>query len=434
MLQQTNYSKYVHGSASKVYEKLFWNGKQTNLNWTIDKFYIKNAIRQAKDWVKKTKQQQNNSLSKIQAQNIFTKTDLDKILSLEQTDKQLFPFGINDVDSYGLAHFQDYNALKTFGNHKTFLKAYYDDLFAKMWENNQQVSPISNLAFSPEAIWILENNVSQYLERSATAVEQQPFIIALSKAVKKSSKIPFSGMYNTRKYKFIVTQGNNSKLIREAMQRRPWWIEIPKFNSIFNFKWQPTSFRMKFHELRKERSIKQVVNHLEFHKWLSEKSELFRGLREYWKREKRKLWEMIPLTFLVKLGTNRNSGGEQALNEFYRVFEILECSKKHYHRAKETKKANIETVKVKKRVIQIDLRKTKNETGVTKFKPFKFQTRGTQCMDKYEMPISHYAGENFWIFKATNLNRGRGIHVFGKLYRHWRFKAYLNLIQRIWKK
>ena len=28
------------------------------------------------------------------------------------------------------------------------------------------------------------------------------------------------------------------------------------------------------------------------------------------------------------------------------------------------------------------------------------------------MPLSHFSGKNFWILKATNLNRGRGIHVF----------------------
>ena len=31
------------------------------------------------------------------------------------------------------------------------------------------------------------------------------------------------------------------------------------------------------------------------------------------------------------------------------------------------------------------------------------------------MPLSHCAGQNFWILKATNLNRGRGIHVFNDL-------------------
>ena len=31
------------------------------------------------------------------------------------------------------------------------------------------------------------------------------------------------------------------------------------------------------------------------------------------------------------------------------------------------------------------------------------------------MPLSHFCGNNFWILKATNLNRGRWIHVFRDL-------------------
>lgn len=31
------------------------------------------------------------------------------------------------------------------------------------------------------------------------------------------------------------------------------------------------------------------------------------------------------------------------------------------------------------------------------------------------MPFSHFTGQNFWILKAINLNRGRGIHVFNNL-------------------
>lgn len=50
-------------------------------------------------------------------------------------------------------------------------------------------------------------------------------------------------------YKFIVTPGNNSGLIRRAMERRDWWIEIPAVHSMYNFKWQPVSAGIKFERL-----------------------------------------------------------------------------------------------------------------------------------------------------------------------------------------
>mmetsp|Transcript_28395 Transcript_28395/g.25122 ORF Transcript_28395/g.25122 Transcript_28395/m.25122 type:complete len:140 (+) Transcript_28395:14-433(+) len=41
-----------------------------------------------------------------------------------------------------------------------------------------------------------------------------------------------------------------------------------------------------------------------------------------------------------------------------------------------------------------------------------FTNRANAHYTKYEMPLSHFSGHNFWILKVTNLNRGRGIHVF----------------------
>jgi len=41
-----------------------------------------------------------------------------------------------------------------------------------------------------------------------------------------------------------------------------------------------------------------------------------------------------------------------------------------------------------------------------------FKNRANSQFTKYEMPLSHFSGYNFWILKVTNLNRGRGIHVF----------------------
>jgi hypothetical protein len=70
--------------------------------------------------------------------------------------------------------------------------------------------------------------------------------IARSSLVKKPSKIPFANAYVEDCYKFIVVAGNNSGLIRKALERRDWWIEIPPVHSMYNFKWQPVSAGIKF--------------------------------------------------------------------------------------------------------------------------------------------------------------------------------------------
>jgi len=68
-------------------------------------------------------------------------------------------------------------------------------------------------------------------------------------ALKKVSKIPFSNAYVPDCYKFIVVPGNNSQILRKAMERRDWWIEIPSVHSMYNFKWQPVSWGIKFERL-----------------------------------------------------------------------------------------------------------------------------------------------------------------------------------------
>ncbi|CAI2373826.1 unnamed protein product [Moneuplotes crassus] len=111
------------------------------------------------------------------------------------------------------------------------------------------------------------------------------------------SKIAFSNIYSKNKYKYIVTPGNNSNLIREAMQQRNWWVEIPNVDSAFNFKWQPVSFRMKFRKLSQKNPITQVVNHFENHRCLTEKSSMFNNLQNHCEFIKKNIFEIAPIQF-----------------------------------------------------------------------------------------------------------------------------------------
>lgn len=67
--------------------------------------------------------------------------------------------------------------------------------------------------------------------------------------LEKKNKIPFENAYVEDCYKFIVTSGNNSQLVRKALEKRSWWIEIQPVHSLFNFKWQPCSGGIRFDRL-----------------------------------------------------------------------------------------------------------------------------------------------------------------------------------------
>lgn len=64
--------------------------------------------------------------------------------------------------------------------------------------------------------------------------------------IKKKMSVPFSNMYLENAMKYIIYPGNNSKLLREVMKWRSWWVEMPPMPCIANFKWAPVSNGIKF--------------------------------------------------------------------------------------------------------------------------------------------------------------------------------------------
>lgn len=46
---------------------------------------------------------------------------------------------------------------------------------------------------------------------------------------KNKSKIPFENAYVDDCYKFIIMSGNNSQIIRKALEKRSWWIKSNQF-------------------------------------------------------------------------------------------------------------------------------------------------------------------------------------------------------------
>ena len=64
------------------------------------------------------------------------------------------------------------------------------------------------------------------------------------------------------------------------MRKRQQWEETSYYNSIFNFKWQPTSKGILF-DLLSSNGVRQMVNHFEAHKCITTKDGLFKSLQNY---------------------------------------------------------------------------------------------------------------------------------------------------------
>ena len=82
------------------------------------------------------------------------------------------------------------------------------------------------------------------------------------------------------KYKYIIGYGNNSTIVERVMKSRTNWVSLPYPSPSFNFRWSATSNGINFEKLtfKEANNNKQIVNHFEYHKALSCKSQLFMNL------------------------------------------------------------------------------------------------------------------------------------------------------------
>ena len=115
--------------------------------------------------------------------------------------------------------------------------------------------------------------------------------------------------------RYSIGIGNNSKLIRDAMQKREGWFEVPCTDPSFHFKWMPVSHPLKFEQLNNPNinqhpDKRQIVNHLEKHGNLSEKSKLFLNMLEYAQKKGENVFDFMPLTYFVSVEVSKYALGQ----------------------------------------------------------------------------------------------------------------------------
>jgi len=100
-------------------------------------------------------------------------------------------------------------------------------------------------------------------------------------------------------YQYHVGKGNNSRLILQALRKRPWF--VPKNESSHQrvFVWEMYRNRKRF---EKEKG-RVACNHLEHNTCLVNKDGLYRTMRAYCDQEGREpMAQFMPLTFHLKSG------------------------------------------------------------------------------------------------------------------------------------
>ena len=161
------------------------------------------------------------------------------------------------------------------------------------------------------------------------------------------------------------------------MQTRPSWLQYEQHSqntSLFDFKWAPVSSQIKFDFLGKH-GTKSLVNHFESHECLSHKDLLYANLQKHCELIKHKsICDIVPLTFIIDF-TNRFSM-DQALDKFAQCFQAIEGNK--------SEPLSVLNTKLAKR----------------KIKP---------------IAESMLDGQNMWVIKPADYNRGRGVVIANRL-------------------
>ena len=124
----------------------------------------------------------------------------------------------------------------------------------------------------------------------------------------------------TQLYKYILLGGNNHDVVRRVMDTRPSWACIKSSQTLYHFKWAPVSRQIKFDFLCKH-GQKNLVNHFENHALISTKDQLFHNMTKLTENMHTDVFDFMPITFVIDLGTSMCSSEYDKFNYFFNMIE-----------------------------------------------------------------------------------------------------------------
>ena len=240
-------------------------------------------------------------------------------------------------------------------------------------KENNNIKNILNLSYNvPKKEHKLSRSFSPQNNSSSQKIKSKPL---LNPIIKKQTQ--------TYKLKYNVIKGNNSPLIEKCFEYRNKVWEKTDFKIYSDLLWAPLSKDIDFSNSQINR---QYVNHLEFHKVISNKKNLFISLLTHCESKNYNLFSFFPFTIIIEL---KKDDLQNQIEQFKKLYNDIELYI--------NKNGNI----------------TKNIKYNELFSTYQIKKLGS--IQKIEIPETHYTGHNLWILKAVNLNRGMCIKVENNL-------------------
>ena len=220
-------------------------------------------------------------------------------------------------------------------------------------------------------------------------------------------------VHDQKCFYYVLKPGNGATLVKNSLKHRINWKEAQmNVTSLYNFKWQPSTMCIDYKNLSAVESIPQIVNHFEFHSTVSNKSNMFLNLFEYCESHNINIWKFVPFTIYI----SPKNDNEKCFDELYDNISNYIVNFNDINK-------NLDLKKEDKRYS--DIFKTMKFSIFGRRKDVPKDTWMMGSRTPLQIPDLHYEGKNFWVLKATNLNRGQCIRLvdskekFHEIIRDW---------------
>ena len=227
---------------------------------------------------------------------------------------------------------------------------------------------------------LLSQNIINEKDEKILSRSLSPQNILTQKIQKKISLNPIKKKSSpTYKLTYHIVRGNNSRLIEQCFEyRNKIWAET-EFKTYCDLFWSPLSRDIDYHNLQNNR---QYVNHLEYHKVISNKKHLFLTLLKHCEKKSYNLFSFFPFTIILEL---KKEDLKNQIEQFKNIYNNIE------------------------KYIANGGNEKRNNKYSDLFNTYLNKKLGSS--QKITIPQTHYNGKNLWILKAVNLNRGMCIKV-----------------------
>jgi hypothetical protein len=235
--------------------------------------------------------------------------------------------------------------------------------------------------------------------------------------IQNNQNFTMRNLHNNREdkiYYYSIIPGNNSELVKNCFSHRVNWKEsLPAIINLASFRWQQNNHGVDFSLYDKLSPHKQMFNHFEYHKQISNKLNLFINMMKYCESKSLDVFQYMPMTILIQYDS------QNFLRQFQNFKDFFNEIQQHV--------VNNETLAIS----NSSPRKSKLRK-YTDFFSFNFTTDKLGAKTNLYVSPSHYVGRNIWILKAVDLNRGRCIKLgdslekIEKIIKKFYYGMYLN--------